>query len=68
VTGNFVSARPLYLLDENAQCNPIWVSRPEGLTLVHFKTFQQELTGKEHPPFDASYEKCERHCLQGGHL
>lgn len=68
VTGNFVSARTLCLLDENAQCNPIWVSQPDGLKLVHFQTLQQELTGREHAPGDADYENCERQCLQGGHL
>lgn len=68
MTGNFASARTLCLLNENAQCNPIWVSRPDGLKLVHFQTVQQELTGRERVPVDASYENCERHCLQGGHL
>jgi hypothetical protein len=58
----------LCLLNENAQCNPIWVSQPDGLKLVHFQTFQQEFTGREPAPVDAAYEKCERLCLQGGHL
>jgi hypothetical protein len=26
------------------------------------------LTAKGYQPVDAAYEKCERHCLQGGHL
>jgi hypothetical protein len=68
MTGNFAPARTLCLLNENAQCNPIWVSQLDGLKLVHFQTLQQELTGREHPPVGAAYEKCERHCLQGGHL
>jgi hypothetical protein len=68
VTGNFASAKTLCLLNENAQCNPIWMSQPEGLKLVHFQTFQQESTGREHAPVDAGYEDCERVCLQGGHL
>jgi hypothetical protein len=68
VTDNFSPARTLCLLNENAQCNPIWVSRPDGLKLVHFQTFQEEITGRENVPADASYEKCERQCLQAGFL
>ena len=68
MSDNFASVRTLCLLNENAQCNPIWVSQPGGLKLVHFQTLQQELTGREHLPADAAYEKCERLCLQGGHL
>lgn len=68
MTGNFASARTLCLLNENAQCNPIWVSQPEGLKLVHFPTIQQEWTGREHAPIDTAYEGCERMCLQGGLL
>jgi hypothetical protein len=68
MTGNLASARTLCLLNENAQCNPIWISQPDGLKLVHFQTLQQELTGREHAPVDAAYENCERLCLQGGHL
>jgi hypothetical protein len=59
-----LSARTICLLNENAQCNPIWVSRPEGLKLVHFQTLQQEMTGRKHLPADAAYENCERECLQ----
>lgn len=68
MTGNSASARTLCLLNENAQCNPIWVSKPDGLKLVHFQTLQEELTGQEHQPVDTAYEKCERLCLQGGNL
>ena len=68
MTSNFATARTLCLLDENAQCNPIWVSQPDGLKLVHFQTLQQELTGREHVPVDAAYENCERLCLHGSHL
>ncbi len=68
MTDNFALARTLCLLNEKAQCNPIWVSQQNGLKLVHFQTLQQELTGREHPPVDAVYEKCERLCLQGGNL
>ena len=68
MTGNLASARTLCLLNENAQCNPIWMSQPDGLKLVHFQTLQQELTGREHAAEDAAYENCERHCLQGSHL
>jgi hypothetical protein len=68
MTGYLASAHTLCLLNENAQCNPIWVSQPDGLRLVHFQTFQEEISGKEHAPVDAGYEKCERQCLQAGHL
>ena len=68
MTDNLASARTLCLLNENAQCNPIWMSQPDGLKLVHFQTLQQELTGREHAAEDAAYENCERHCLQGSHL
>jgi hypothetical protein len=68
MTGNFASAKTLCLLNENAQCNPIWVSQPEGLKLVHFPTLQQEWTGRERAPNDTAYEDCERMCLQGGLL
>lgn len=68
VSDNVAPARTLCLLNENAQCNPIWVSQPDGLKLVHFPTLQEELTGREHMPVDAAYENCERLCLQGGHL
>ena len=66
VSANFAIGRTLCLLNENAQCNPIWVSRPDGLNLVHFQTLQEELRGREHTPSDAAYEKCERLCLQVG--
>jgi hypothetical protein len=68
VTGNFTAARTLCLLNESAQCNPIWVSQPEGLKLAHFQMLQEESAGREHAPVDTAYEKCERLCLQGGHL
>ncbi len=53
MTGNFTSTKTLCLLNENAQCNPIWLSRPDGLKLVHFQTFQQESTGRECMSVDA---------------
>lgn len=68
VTDNFAAVRTLCLLNENAQCNPIWVSQADGLKLVHFPTLQEEVTGRERAPVDAAYEKCERVCLQGGHF
>jgi hypothetical protein len=68
MNGNSASAKTPCLLNENAQCNPIWVSKPDGLKLVHFQTLQEELTGHEHSPVDTAYEKCERLCLQGGNL
>jgi hypothetical protein len=58
------SVRTLCLLNENAQCNPIWVSRPDGLKLVHFLILQQDLTGRERRPVDPDYANCERECLQ----
>lgn len=68
MTVGCVSTRTLCLVNENAQCNPIWVAQPDGLKLVHFLTFQEELTGREHRPADSAYENCERGCLQGSHL
>jgi hypothetical protein len=65
VAGSHASARTLCLLNENAQCNPIWLSQPEGLKLVHFQTLQEESTGREHLPVDTAYENCERLCLPG---
>lgn len=67
MTDTFAATKTICLLNENAQCNPIWMSRPDGLTLVHFLTLRQEMTGREHPPVDAAYEKCERTCLESGH-
>jgi hypothetical protein len=67
MSGNYIPARTLCLLNENAQCNPIWVSRPEGLKLVHFQTFQEEITYRERRPADAAYEQCERLCLLANH-
>jgi hypothetical protein len=68
MTENFAPAKTLCLLNENAQCNSIWMCQPDGLKLVHFLSLQEEVTGREHVPVDAEYEKCERHCVQGGHL
>ncbi len=68
MTGISAPARTLCLLDENAQCNPIWMAQPDGLKLVHFPTLQQELSGQEHSPVDAAYEKCERECVQTTNL
>ena len=68
MTGYSDSIKSICLLNENAQCNPIWMSRPEGLKLVHFPTIQQEMTGREHAPADAAYEDCDRGCLQGSQL
>jgi hypothetical protein len=68
MTENFAPTKSLCLLNENAQCNAIWMSQPAGLKLVHFLTLQEEVTGREHLPADAAYEKCERQCVQGGHV
>jgi hypothetical protein len=68
MNGNFATTRTLCLLNENAQCNPIWVSRPHGLRLVHFQTFHEELSGPEQTPVDTAYERCERLCLHAGSL
>jgi hypothetical protein len=65
VTANFESGKTLCLLNENAQCNAIWVSQPDGLRLAHFQTFQRELTRQEHESVRAAYETCVRHCLLG---
>ena len=61
-----VSAKTICLLNENAQCNPIWVSVPDGLKLAHFPTLQRELTPRKNTPVDSCYEKCERGCLCHG--
>lgn len=61
-------AKSICLVNENAQCNPIWVALPQGLKLAHFPTFQVESSGGEVGPADASYERCERTCLQAGCL
>ncbi len=70
--GHFESEKITCLYNENAQCNPIWVSQKDGLMLAHFQTFQQDqqkLTRKEHSLVDpATYERCSRHCLPCGHF
>jgi hypothetical protein len=63
VKDNFASAKTICLLNENAQCNPNWMARPDGLKLVHFPSLQEEWTGREHAPTNAHYENCERQCL-----
>ncbi len=68
MSDNFVPAKTLCLLNENAQCNPIWASQPDGLKLVHFQTFQQQVTGGEHDPLSADDQKCERICLPESNL
>jgi hypothetical protein len=65
MTGNFEAGKTLCLLNENAQCNAIWVSQPDGLRLAHFQTIQRELACQEHASADAAYEGCARHCLPG---
>ena len=56
MTDNFAPAKTLCLLNENAQCNSIWMSQPGGLKLVHFLSLQEEVTGREHVPVDADYD------------
>jgi hypothetical protein len=68
MTDNFAPAKTLCLLNENAQCNAIWMCQPGGLKLVHFLTLQKEATGRVHVPADADYEKCDRLCVQGSRL
>jgi hypothetical protein len=60
-----VSARQLCLHNPNAQCVPIWVSRADGLKLVHFQTVPEEMASREPAPVDQGYESCERECLEG---
>ena len=60
-----VSARTLCLHNPNAQCVPIWVSRPDGLKLAHFQTIPEEMTSREQDPVDEGYETCERECVDG---
>jgi hypothetical protein len=68
VTANSVSARTLCLLNQNAQCNPIWLSRSDGLKLVHFPTTEPEAEPQEPVTADAAHEACERHCVLSTHL
>jgi hypothetical protein len=68
MTENFTPTKSLCLLNENAQCNAIWMCQPAGLKLVHFLTLRGEATGREHVPVDAAYEECERQCVQDGHV
>ena len=65
MSGYSESRNTICLLNENAQCNPIWVSQADGLHLAHFQTFQPEMSMKEHAPVEVAYEKCARHCLIG---
>ena len=63
MTGNFESGTTRFLLNDNAQCNPIWVCQAGGLYLAYFPTPQRDLTEKEQRPANAGYERCERRCL-----
>ena len=59
----FQLGKVVCLLDSAAQCNPIWVSDSDGLSLAHFQSFEHE----PHEQRDvACYECCERHCLTKG--
>lgn len=60
-----MSARTLCLHNPNAQCVPIWVSRPNGLKLVHFQTVPEEMARREREPAEEGCESCERECLEG---
>jgi hypothetical protein len=60
-----LSVRTLCLHNPNAQCVPIWVSRPDGLKLVHFQTVPEEMTSRQPEPSEEGYESCERECLEG---
>ena len=59
-----MSAKTLCLHNPNAQCVPIWVSRPDGLKLPHFQTVPEEMTSREQEPVDEGYESCERECIE----
>jgi hypothetical protein len=64
MTENFAPTKSLCLLNENAQCNTIWMAQPAGLKLVHFLTLQAEM-GRERLPVDSAYDRCERNCVPG---
>lgn len=62
----FSFARTACLLDEDATCNPIWLSQPEGLRLVHFQTPREGAKRGKNAAVGRSYESCERGCLHAG--
>jgi hypothetical protein len=67
------SRKQICLLNSDAQCDPIWVCRPDGLCLAHIQTLNQvcELESKNGAssfPIGliggfTAYEKCARGCL-----
>ena len=59
----FQSGKVVCLLDSTAQCNPIWVSDSNGLSLAHFQSFEREPREQRDV---TGYEGCERHCLPRG--
>ena len=59
-------AKTACLLDDQGQCNPIWVSQLNGIQLAHFQTFGNKLTATKPATTDALFDKCVRHCLPGG--
>jgi hypothetical protein len=62
----FSFAKTACLLNEDADCNPIWLSQPEGLRLVHFQTLREGAKRGKNVPVVPSYESCERGCLHSG--
>jgi hypothetical protein len=70
MTNQFTSGEQACLLNPNAECNRIWVSKPDGLRLAHFQTLGQKPVLKEtdgagrvHNSDSAAYEECLRGCL-----
>jgi hypothetical protein len=64
--------KQICLLNSDAQCDPIWVCRPDGLCLAHIQTLNQGESKSKNS--DASvpagltsgfraYEKCARGCI-----
>lgn len=72
MTGRFAPNEQVCLLNANARCSQIWVSKSDGLLLAHFQTLgQMPITGKDNDAAADSeqisaptgYEKCARGCL-----
>jgi hypothetical protein len=66
MSSQFSFARTSCLLNNDAQCNPIWLSQPEGLRLAHFQTPQEGTKQTENVLPSVAYESCERGCLHAG--
>jgi hypothetical protein len=74
MTNQYQAGEQTCLLNPSAQCNRIWVSRPDGLRLSHYQTLGQEepilmdgdaavSIGRAQISNSGAYEQCERGCL-----